>query len=79
MIWPRSDDRNESVIPRVKTLIEQCSLTRQDPMDKRFFDFTEQLFDILRFCTTHEILVEALKIVFNALRAAKINTLVSSV
>ncbi|GMT09356.1 hypothetical protein PFISCL1PPCAC_653 [Pristionchus fissidentatus] len=59
----------------VRALISDTNKQVITDESKRYIDFTERLWDILRECRSNELLVKCLQIIFSALRSNSISTI----
>lgn len=77
LTWPKDEEANGRVAGEVAELIFSCKGIQRDNNERqtRFLDFTEQLWLILRNCSSMTSLVDSLRLVFEALKRCQINTI----
>ncbi|GMS79802.1 hypothetical protein PENTCL1PPCAC_1977, partial [Pristionchus entomophagus] len=70
-----SKKSDSDIQSEVRALIADTNKQVVTDESKRYIDFTERLWEILRECRSNELLVKCLQIIFSALRSKSISTI----
>ncbi|KAF8381863.1 zwl-1, partial [Pristionchus pacificus] len=76
--WTHAGERKKKdseIQSEVRALIANTNQQVTTDESKRYIDFTERLWEILRECRSNELLVKCLQIIYSAVRSKSINTI----